>query len=225
VCRAAEGDAKIKSVEELLNEASSLLSKVSNGETIGESIPTMQQSVEELEQLGYVCDESGCVLVLPHERESAKGEPCTIPFNRLIEGSNWSIGKIPEATDDEFCAIVGGPYWSIPMRPKELNNFLEVLESLRTVVDKLKSQDQWLPGSADRPVSRVKWDSDHITLQATYAPSKPHFAMEMTFRTSLGRSVSTTWPAAVVAEVVEAIDKETGNTRKSATAAPAAVSA
>ena len=42
------------------------------------------------------------------------------------------------------------------MRPKELNNFLEVLESLRTVVDKLQTQDQWLPGSADRPVSRVK---------------------------------------------------------------------
>ena len=75
-----QGDAKIKSVEELLNEASSLLSKVSNGETIGESIPTMQQSVEELEQLGYVCDESGCVLVLPHERESAKGEPCESSF-------------------------------------------------------------------------------------------------------------------------------------------------
>jgi hypothetical protein len=53
---------------------------------------------------------------------------------------------------------------------------------------------------------------------------QPHFAMEMTFRTEM-RSVSTTWPAAVVAEVVVAIDKETGNTRMSATAAPAAVNA
>jgi hypothetical protein len=74
-----QGDAKQKSVEELLNEASSLLNKVSNGEPI-----VVQQSVEELEQLGYVCDESGCVLVLPHERESAKGEPC--------ESRGWDKG-------------------------------------------------------------------------------------------------------------------------------------
>jgi hypothetical protein len=46
------------------------------------------------------------------------------------------------------------------MRPKELKNFLEVLDHLRTVVDELKAQDQWLPGSADRPVSRVKVRED-----------------------------------------------------------------
>lgn len=34
---------------------------------------SLQASIDELAEMGYVCDESGCVLVLPGDRERASG--------------------------------------------------------------------------------------------------------------------------------------------------------
>lgn len=34
----------------------------------------MQASIDELQGLGYVCDESGCVLVLPGDRSGDESE-------------------------------------------------------------------------------------------------------------------------------------------------------
>lgn len=219
VCRAAETEGKVKSVEDMLNEANALLERVSNGQPLGSSY---QASIDELSELGYVCDESGCVLVLPGDRQKAVAEVSSI--NRLLRGNGWSIGKVQEPEDEDYPAVVSGPFWTIPMKPKELEDFLEVLNQLRRVVQQLESQGQWLPGSAERPVSRVKWESTHITLQATFAADEPAFSMEMTFRTEK-RSVITHWPSQVVAEVVVALDQEFGKSTRAKPTAKAAVSA
>jgi hypothetical protein len=63
-------DNKGKSVEELLAEANALLDSVSHGEYTGAGL---QASIDELEDLGYTCDESGCVLILPEKPKRAQG--------------------------------------------------------------------------------------------------------------------------------------------------------
>jgi hypothetical protein len=58
-------------VDDVLREANALLENLSAGMPSG--TPALQASIDELEQMGYVCDESGCVLVLPGDRERAAG--------------------------------------------------------------------------------------------------------------------------------------------------------
>jgi hypothetical protein len=64
-------DGKAKSVDDVLREANALLENLSAGMPSG--TPALQASIDELEMMGYVCDESGCVLVLPGDRERAAG--------------------------------------------------------------------------------------------------------------------------------------------------------
>lgn len=67
----------------------------------------------------------------------------------------WSSSR-SEAPHPEYTAIVSGPFWTIPMRETELQEFVELLGQLRRVVQQLDGAGQWLPGSADRPASRIK---------------------------------------------------------------------
>jgi hypothetical protein len=68
-CSLQDGNAK--SVDDVLREANALLENLSAG--LPSTTPALQASIDELEQMGYVCDESGCVLVLPGDRERAAG--------------------------------------------------------------------------------------------------------------------------------------------------------
>jgi hypothetical protein len=56
----------------------------------------------------------------------------------------------------------------------------------------------------------MQWETNHIVLQASFAPIEPGFSIGMTFRTDR-RSVTTYWPAEVAAEVLTAVDAELGN--------------
>lgn len=62
-----------QSVEDVLAAANALLSNLQSGEP-SSSINPAQASIEELQGLGYVCDESGCVLVLPGDRSRDESE-------------------------------------------------------------------------------------------------------------------------------------------------------
>lgn len=53
-------------------------------------------------------------------------------------------------------AEISGPCWTIPLKPNELGDILGMLAQLRVMVANLSSQGQWLGGSSDRPISRVK---------------------------------------------------------------------
>jgi hypothetical protein len=57
-----------QSVEDVLAAANALLNNLQSGEPMP-STPGVQASIDELQGLGYVCDESGCVLVLPGDRQ------------------------------------------------------------------------------------------------------------------------------------------------------------
>ena len=57
----------------MLAAANALLSNLQSGEPTGSSNP-VQASIDELQGLGYVCDESGCVLVLPGDRSGDESE-------------------------------------------------------------------------------------------------------------------------------------------------------
>jgi hypothetical protein len=54
-----------KDVDAMLAEANALLNAVAGGATESRPVPGVQESIDELQALGFVCDESGCVLVLP----------------------------------------------------------------------------------------------------------------------------------------------------------------
>lgn len=82
-------DNKGKSVEELLAEANALLDQVSHGEYAG-----LQASIDELEDLGYTCDESGCVLILPEKPKRAQGA-CT--------GTTLAHSSISAAASNQRC--------------------------------------------------------------------------------------------------------------------------
>lgn len=59
-----------KDVDKLIADAEALLNMASGGArraAAPPAIPVSQQSIDEMAALGYVCDESGCVLVLPTE--------------------------------------------------------------------------------------------------------------------------------------------------------------
>lgn len=51
---------------------------------------------------------------------------------------------------------ISGPCWTIPLKPNELGDILNMLTQLRMMVANLSAQGQWLGGNSDRPVSRVK---------------------------------------------------------------------
>lgn len=67
-------------MEDVLAAANALLSNLQSGEP-DQSNPDPSASIDELQALGYVCDESGCVLVLPGDRQE-QGES-------IMGGSGW----------------------------------------------------------------------------------------------------------------------------------------
>jgi hypothetical protein len=61
-----------QSVEDVLAAANALLNNLQSGEPMP-STPGVQASIDELQGMGYVCDESGCVLVFEgDQREDSK---------------------------------------------------------------------------------------------------------------------------------------------------------
>lgn len=212
--------AQQQSVEDVLAAANALLDNLQSGEPV-RSTPGVQASIDELQGLGYVCDESGCVLVLPGDRQQDEGtEKSSIGF---LSGSNWSLGMletVPEPEEGEpptsFTAEISGPCWTIPLKPNELADILGMLAQLRMMVANLSAQGQWLGGNGDRPASRVKRETNHIVMTASHSPVDPGFSLEMTFRTSR-RSVTTFWPADVTAAAIAAVDKSVGSTSADST--------
>jgi hypothetical protein len=63
---------KQQSVDDVLAAANALLDNLSSGMPAG-SPASLQDSIDELQSMGYVCDESGCVLVLPGSQDGAEG--------------------------------------------------------------------------------------------------------------------------------------------------------
>lgn len=63
----------MRTVEDVLAAANALLDDLSAGGGLPED--SVQARIEELSQMGYVCDESGCVLVLPGDKDRVAG-PC-----------------------------------------------------------------------------------------------------------------------------------------------------
>lgn len=214
-----------QSVDDVLAAANALLDSMSAGTT---PLSMLQASIDELEQMGYVCDESGCVLVDPHDADSMSGPP---PINRLLAGSDWSLGMLVPDSDGEdegaagpLGAIVSGPCWSVPLKPSELADVMSMLSQLRLMVANLAAQGQWHAASAERPASRVKWETNAIVLQASHAAAAPGFSVSMTFRSDR-RSIMTQWPAEVVAAVIAAVDEEAGGPPPGVAAASAQVAA
>lgn len=198
------GSSGSPNVDDILAEANALLNAVSGGTAPPKQYysPGVQESIDELTGLGFVCDESGCVLVLPTESTDEEGEL----LNTLMEGNGWRLGVVDNPEDIEFPALVSGPGWSMPLTANELGDVLFVLQQLRVAVASLKDQGQWLPASGERPVSRAKWQSRHISMQAIYAAGAvPGFAIDMTFAAGK-RTVSTSWPAEVVTDLVARLD-------------------
>eukprot|EP00775_Hariotina_reticulata_P012516 gene12516-12650_t len=167
-------DSKSKSVDDVLAAANALLENLQAGKPVSTS-NLLQQSIDELQEMGYVCDESGCVLVLPGDKDKAAGPPA---ISKMLAGPNWSLGTLPEVDSsiDEteeaspYTALVAGPCWSVPLKPRELSDFVDMLSQLRSMVANLAAQGQWNGASSERPDSRVKWETNHIVMQASYAP-------------------------------------------------------
>eukprot|EP00877_Chromochloris_zofingiensis_P006243 jgi/Chrzof1/1872/Cz10g24130.t1 len=132
---------------------------------------------------------------------------------------------MPADTEDStYPAVVSGPCWSIPLTSNELTDFLDVLQRLQSVVQNLSDSGQWLPGNAERPVSRVKWEGKNISMKATYAPAEPGYSIDLAFKTDY-RSVHTNWPAEVVDAVSSALERATGKPKATATAKQPTMSA
>lgn len=78
----------------MLAEANALLNAVATGGAApapASAAKGVQQSIEELEGLGYVCDESGCVLVVASESSDDEGASA---INGFVGGSNWGLGML-----------------------------------------------------------------------------------------------------------------------------------
>eukprot|EP00878_Enallax_costatus_P034577 GHUV01038352.1.p1 GENE.GHUV01038352.1~~GHUV01038352.1.p1 ORF type:complete len:201 (+),score=35.46 GHUV01038352.1:205-807(+) len=150
-------DGKVRTVEDVLAAANALLDNLSAGAGLPDE--SVQASIEELSSMGYVCDESGCVLVLPGDRDRVAGPPA---ISRMLTGANWSLGTLPVEESDEgeeatpYTAVVSGPCWTVPLKPCELSDFVGMLNQLRNMVANLAAQGQWHGVTADRPASRVK---------------------------------------------------------------------
>jgi len=135
----------------------------------GAASPEMLASIDELNELGYECDASGCVLVLPGQRrrgesagpgaaaagdslsswdDAADGAPS---LRRLLSGDGWKLGPLTtrpsaspvSASSPDFSCVVSGPAWSFLLTRSELASFLEVLQRLRAVVRNLEREGQW----------------------------------------------------------------------------------
>ncbi|KIY94578.1 hypothetical protein MNEG_13383 [Monoraphidium neglectum] len=153
VARAQSGDSP--NVDDMLAEANALLNAVTGGDAAPKQYYTagVQESIDELTGLGFVCDESGCVLVLPAESTDDDGAD---GLNTLLEGQGWRLGVLETPDDAGFPALVSGPSWSVPLGASELGDLLFVLQQLRLAVSSLADQGQWLAASAERPISRAK---------------------------------------------------------------------
>jgi hypothetical protein len=101
-------------------QANALLNQVSGGAAPGTQSPGVQSSIDELEALGYVCDESGCVLVLPNEMSDDEGEGggrfrfgrglCPRPGSRVIGRSPGSaLERGGGGQGAEGRAVAGAP--------------------------------------------------------------------------------------------------------------------
>lgn len=64
-------DGKGQAVEDVLAAANALLDNLSAGKALPQN--SIQASIDELSEMGYVCDESGCVLVLPGDKARVAG--------------------------------------------------------------------------------------------------------------------------------------------------------
>ncbi|KAI8474736.1 MAG: hypothetical protein J3K34DRAFT_518035 [Monoraphidium minutum] len=193
-----------RDVEDVLAEANALLNSVGGG---GDP-SAVQETIDDLTKLGYVCDETGCVLVFPNSDSDI--EDAVMELRTCLQGRGWRLGMCDasDGDDEADCpAVVAGPSWSLPLRESDLSELLGVLQQLRAAVAALQAQGQWAGGGGERPASRAKWQSRHILAQAAWAPgAAPAFGVEMTFRVDR-RTFTAAWPGAVVSEVCAALDK------------------
>lgn len=77
-----------KDVDAMLAEANALLDAVAGGAAPAKSV---QESIEQLQGLGYVCDESGCVLVVPSE---SSDDEAGAALGGFVGGANWGFGML-----------------------------------------------------------------------------------------------------------------------------------
>ncbi|KAI8468763.1 MAG: hypothetical protein J3K34DRAFT_426171 [Monoraphidium minutum] len=191
------------SVDDILAQANALLDSVAGGSAPQKQYysPGVQESIDELTGLGFVCDESGCVLVLPTESTDDEGGEA---LNTLMEGNGWRLGALEDPENPDYPALAAGPGWLVPLTSGELGDVLFVLQQLRSAVSSLRDQGQWLPAAGDRPASRAKWQSRQISMQATFT-SGPAFAIELTVRTGR-RNVIVHWPTEAVADLCARLD-------------------
>lgn len=199
----------------MLAEANALLNAVAGGEAPGAQTQGVLESIDELTGLGFVCDESGCVLVLPQSSTDEDDNPA---LNTLLEGRGWRLGRVESPEDLDYPGVVAGSGWSVPLKETELGDVLAVLQQLRYAVAELHSKGQWLPAGGDRPVSRAKWNTRHIAMQATWADGEqPSFSVDITLRPGK-RPVYTSWTVEATADLLAALDGTSGPPSGSATA-------
>jgi hypothetical protein len=191
-----------------MREANELLLALSNGGSgastkgaaaglSGAASPEMLASIDELTELGYECDASGCVLVLPGQSRKGGAAAAAIAgeslsswddtpgapprLQRLLSGDDWKLGPLTStpaadsgtSANKEFSAVITGPAWSFLLTRTELASFLEVLQRLRSVVQNLEGEGQWNGQQGGRPASRVKWAAGRFSCVATHADAPP----------------------------------------------------
>jgi hypothetical protein len=76
---------KQQSLEDVLAAANALLDNLQAGNPPSPGAMSLQGSIDELSALGYMCDESGCVLVLPGDHGSGEGV-CAAVCARVAPG-------------------------------------------------------------------------------------------------------------------------------------------
>jgi hypothetical protein len=185
-------DDAMREANELLLALSGASAGASAGAAAAASSPDVLASIDELNELGYECDASGCVLVLPGMRRGAQaaqpasGSPLSSwddtpgappRLQRLLSGDDWKLGPLTSTpvasptsgTTAEFSAVITGPAWSFLLTRSELASFLEVLQRLRSVVQNLDGEGQWHAQEGGRPASRVKWAAGRFSCVATHA--------------------------------------------------------
>jgi hypothetical protein len=184
----------MREANELLLALSGASSSAGAAAAAAAASPDVLASIDELTELGYECDASGCVLVLPGARGGARGaahadgspmsswddagdgSAAAAPrrLKRLLSGDDWKLGPLTSAgavpaSATEFAAVVTGPAWSFLLTRSELASFLEVLQRLRSVVQNLDGEGQWNAQEGGRPASRVKWAAGRFSCVATHA--------------------------------------------------------
>lgn len=190
-----------KDVDDIMAEANELLNAVAGGKAPAPA--GVQESIDGLTAAGFVCDESGCVLVLPQESED-EGTPT---LATLLQGEGWRLGVVERPDDIDYPALVSGAAWAVPLSRSELEDLQAVLQRLRATVEDLHRKGQWLPAAGERPASRAKWQSHNITMRATWAAGgrQPAFSVDMTLNIDR-RPVDAAWPAEAAAGVCGSLD-------------------